>query len=277
MPQSDTQHQQDTPHHVLALDTATKIQAIALLRDDTPLEDVQHRVAFDHGSSLLTNVSETLDEHDLAPDDLDLISVGIGPGSFTGLRISLALAKGLAIGSNIPIVSVSSLAALAYPHARNFPSATIIPAYDARRQEVFCGMYAWQPDPVDGDESDVSTPRTLQQLDDDRAIPARQLRSRLEERIGPQPNANTPPDSPNLVLVGNGPDTYDCLSDWSDPRVRIIPSWMGRVTAVAAGFLGRSVVSSSGSDDTSTLEPNYIRASSAEEARQAGDLPDVPT
>jgi tRNA threonylcarbamoyladenosine biosynthesis protein TsaB len=264
-------HAMSDQRHILALDTATKIQAVALLRDQTPLEDVRHRVAFDHGSSLLTNVSESLDEHDLVPADLDLLAVGIGPGSFTGLRISLALAKGIAISRDVPLVAVSSLAALALPHTRSFPGATVIPAYDARRDEVFCGEFSWV---TGGDDGDAGLTRT----GPDRTVAAESLRAELDDRLESHENdGHTDATGPEVVLVGNGPHTYDVLSEWEDPRVRVVPDWMGRVTAVSVAMLGSRQFRSDGGDDIATLEPNYIRPSSAEEAKQAGDLPDIPT
>lgn len=261
----------DDSTHILALDTATKIQAVAVLRGQTPLEDVRHRVAFDHGSSLLTNVSEALAEHDLQPADLDAIAVGIGPGSFTGLRISLALAKGLAISRDIPLVGVSSLAGLALPFARSFPNARIVPAYDARRKEVFCAEFGWR-------QSNRGDEQKLESLGEERAVPADRLREELESSLESPSDQSTPrTNSPDIVLVGNGPHTYDRLGEWDDPRVYIVPDWLGRVSAVSIGLLGMGKHARSGGDDISAMEPNYIRPSSAEEAKQAGELPEIPT
>ena len=69
---------------------------------------------------------------------LDAISVSIGPGSYTGLRIGLATAKGLCLGLNIPIIPISSLAALESLAIKKHPNKTIISVFDARRDEVFC-------------------------------------------------------------------------------------------------------------------------------------------
>ena len=102
-----------TPHLTLSLDTSTKLQAIGLLEDDLILERRVRRVRYNHGSSLLTAVDGLLSAHGKTVADLSLIGIGMGPGSFTGLRVGMATAKGIARAAGVPIQGASTLASFA--------------------------------------------------------------------------------------------------------------------------------------------------------------------
>src|ERR1700761_5339320 len=97
---------------VLALDTATLASAVALWRDGQLLAE-RRRLVTTHSESLLAMIDESLAEAGLRPPQLDGIVCGAGPGSFTGLPIGLATAKGLCLALDKPLVLVSTLAALA--------------------------------------------------------------------------------------------------------------------------------------------------------------------
>ena len=110
----------------LAFDTATGIASCALVRDGEVLgERTLPAVA------VLAAADELIRDADLEPRDLDLLAVGIGPGSFTGVRIGLAVARGLALALDLPVAGVPTLDAL----AAGAPGA--VPVIDARRREVF--------------------------------------------------------------------------------------------------------------------------------------------
>jgi tRNA threonylcarbamoyladenosine biosynthesis protein TsaB len=111
---------------ILALDTATSVATCAVVRDGEVLGERVTRAA-----SVLAAADEILRAAGLVPRDLDALVVGTGPGSFTGLRIGLAAARGLALGLELPVAGVSTLAAL----AAGAPAA--VPVVDAHRREVF--------------------------------------------------------------------------------------------------------------------------------------------
>ncbi len=111
---------------ILAFDTATDVATSALVDDGEVLGERVSRAV-----TLLEDLDALLRQAGSRTRDLDALAVGIGPGSFTGVRIGLATARGLALGLDVPVAGVSTLAAL----AAGAPGAT--PVIDARRREVF--------------------------------------------------------------------------------------------------------------------------------------------
>ncbi len=110
----------------LAFDTATGVATSALVRDADVLGERTGRAA-----EVLADADELLRTAGLTPRDLDLLAVGVGPGSFTGVRIGLAAARGVGLALDLPVAGVSTLEAL----AAGAPGA--VPVIDARRGEIF--------------------------------------------------------------------------------------------------------------------------------------------
>jgi tRNA threonylcarbamoyladenosine biosynthesis protein TsaB len=110
----------------LAFDTATGAATSALVRDGDVLGERTGRAV-----EILADAGELLSAAGLAPRNLDLLAVGVGPGSFTGVRIGLAAARGVALALDLPVAGVSTLAAL----AAGAPES--VPVIDARRGEIF--------------------------------------------------------------------------------------------------------------------------------------------
>ena len=124
--------------NILAVDTAGKTAAVAVLRDDVLLYEAQCNNGLTHSETLLPMIDTALKAAGLTVDDLDVLGVTNGPGSFTGLRIGLAVVKGLALPRQIPCAGVSTVAALAYGLAGE---GTVIGAQDARRGQVYWGAF----------------------------------------------------------------------------------------------------------------------------------------
>jgi tRNA threonylcarbamoyladenosine biosynthesis protein TsaB len=126
----------------LAIDTSTARGAVALLRDDKPVAEQ----AFDRavpGQNLFDAAVKLLSASGLNAADLGLLAVGLGPGSFTGIRAGIAAVKGLALPRTLPIKGVSSFDALALTALpkmpRDCPQMCVL--CDARREEIYCALY----------------------------------------------------------------------------------------------------------------------------------------
>lgn len=129
---------------VLAIDTSSTVASCAIMDDDKLLGECSLNDKTTHSQKLLPMIKQVLDSCKLSPEDIDIYSVSIGPGSFTGLRIGVATVKSLAHATEKSVVGVSSLEALAYNIPLN--EKLIVPIMDARRDRVFTAIYRWEDD-----------------------------------------------------------------------------------------------------------------------------------
>ena len=120
---------------LLALDTSAEACSVALWNGQTAIE--RFELGSQHSGRVLLMTQEILTESGFALTQLDAIAFGCGPGSFTGLRISAGVAQGLAFGAQLPVIPVSSLAAL----AQGADAAKILTAFDARMNQVYWAAY----------------------------------------------------------------------------------------------------------------------------------------
>jgi tRNA threonylcarbamoyladenosine biosynthesis protein TsaB len=126
---------------VLGIDTSTLTTSVAIAVDGAVVTAADVPTAL-HSDVLLRAIDDAVRAAGLAARDLDAVAVGVGPGSFTGLRIGMATAKGIAFAAGIPLHAVSSLAALAWDAAQAIAGAPLlVPALDARRGELYAGFY----------------------------------------------------------------------------------------------------------------------------------------
>jgi tRNA threonylcarbamoyladenosine biosynthesis protein TsaB len=128
---------------LLAIETATEGCSVALFIDG----EVRERFEIAprrHTDLVLPWADELLAEAQLARSQLDAIAVGRGPGAFTGVRLAVALAQGMALALDLPVLPVSTLAALAWPARR--AEGSVLAAIDARMGEVYCGWFRAQGD-----------------------------------------------------------------------------------------------------------------------------------
>ncbi len=216
---------------LLALDTSTLTAGVAALDGTRLLADGRRRVTT-HSEALLALVDEVLRAAGLTTRDLDAVVCGAGPGSFTGLRIGLATAKGLCWALGRPLVLVSSLQALAARAPEGSRACAVIDAYKC---EVYAGTFS-----VDG-----GVPRPVT---DERAIGPAALAAELR--------AEAP-----VLLVGDGALRYrdQLLSD----RVTLLDE-DGSPRPADLGRLGALRLQAGETADLSAAAPRYIRPSEAE-------------
>ncbi len=136
---------------ILSIETGTDICSVAIARDGELLSLRESDEGRDHAKKVAVFVDELLDETGISPDELDAIAVGMGPGSYTGLRIGVSFAKGLCYGLQIPLVAVGSLDALTEVaiedneagilDVENWDESILCPMVDARRMEVYTQLF----------------------------------------------------------------------------------------------------------------------------------------
>ena len=226
---------------VLGIEASTEAGGVALIDDDALVGERHTSSAKTHSERLLKDIDDVLRSAGIEAGALDGIAVGIGPGSFTGLRIALSTAKGLAFGLGIPIFGVGDLAAL----AGNVPfwPGRICPMIDARRERVYCGIYK---NAGDGQVESV--------LEDD-------LRG-LEDILGLVRE--------QTVFVGNGARIHrDRIMDKVNNFAYFAPTELMYPRAAVVAGMGLSKLKSGERDNLDALKPFYVQASEAERKLRA--------
>jgi len=126
---------------ILALDTVTEACSVALWLDGRVVRDAVE-LAHGHAHCILPMIDALLARHALRLADLDGIAVGCGPGGFTGVRLAISVAQGLALGAGLPAVGVSNLAAVAQALFDRDPAiGQVLVCNDARMNEVYTGLF----------------------------------------------------------------------------------------------------------------------------------------
>ncbi|MFQ2340989.1 tRNA (adenosine(37)-N6)-threonylcarbamoyltransferase complex dimerization subunit type 1 TsaB [Aeromonas dhakensis] len=125
---------------ILAVDTATEACSAALLVGEKVFSRWEEAPR-DHTRKILPMVQAVLDEAGVTLEELDAIAFGRGPGSFTGVRIGIGVAQGLALGAGVPLIGISTLAAMAQGAHRLDGAERVLTAIDARMDEVYFGQY----------------------------------------------------------------------------------------------------------------------------------------
>src|ERR1700736_4004006 len=128
---------------VLALDTALDACAAAVL--DTERRDLlaseTHTMTRGHAEALMPMVARVMDAARLEFSDIDRIAVTIGPGSFTGVRVGIAAARGIALAAGKPAIGLTTLAAFTAPHVATGFAGTVVPVIDARHGQVYMQVF----------------------------------------------------------------------------------------------------------------------------------------
>ncbi|MBR5484644.1 MAG: tRNA (adenosine(37)-N6)-threonylcarbamoyltransferase complex dimerization subunit type 1 TsaB [Alistipes sp.] len=136
---------------ILCIETGTDICSVGLARDGELVSLRESDEGRDHAKNVAVFVDELLRENDVAAEELSAVAVGMGPGSYTGLRIGVSFAKGLCYGLQIPLVAVGSLDSLVQVAREDYEAgiidveqwndAVLCPMVDARRMEVYTQMF----------------------------------------------------------------------------------------------------------------------------------------
>lgn len=220
---------------ILAFDTATSNCSIAITRGDLHEGKVVGALSFDsgvtHSKRLLGAIDWLLQTTEMNIDDLSALAVGTGPGSFTGLRIGMAIAKGFAHGKGLPLIGISSLDAIAVEVRSERLTCVVM---DARKKEVYCCFYRCEPGS-----------RTVR-CSDPAVMPPDKLVALIKEPV---------------TLAGGGVRVYnDIFSELLDESVEFLP-WIVAPQAANIGFLASGSLESGDFLDIDSATPDYVRSS----------------
>jgi tRNA threonylcarbamoyladenosine biosynthesis protein TsaB len=225
---------------VLAVDTSSLVGTVALCSDGVLLAEWSTQVRASHGETLLPHVARVLEAAGVPLAEVDLIAVGLGPGSFTGVRIGLATAKGLALAERMPIVGVTSLAVLA--RGVILPGTLVIAAVDAYKDEVYAAAYR------------ADHAGELVQLTAPFHAAPEQAAARLALQVGASP----------WVVVGNAAQRYGARWLGGLPgHAQQLPAYCDIPRGACLAHEAVLRFGRAGGCDVATLEPLYVRPSDA--------------
>ena len=224
---------------ILAIETATEAGSVALLDGPEPVAERALPPGRRQASSLLAAIDELWGDAGSRLEEVETIALSIGPGSFTGLRVGLATALGLAFGQAVAIAPVPTLAALAL---RAGDRPRIAPLLDARKRQVYAGLYAPGAEPL--------LPDRLADPDD-----------WIEELRGRGP----------VCLLGPGADLYrERIAAALGGGAEFLPESQGRPSAASVGRLGCEIARRGAALPPEKASLRYLREPDAERPAAAG-------
>lgn len=127
---------------ILCIETSTKSCSVSLSENGKSLQTIELvSDQYSHSEKLTLFIEQILQDQQKSFSDIDAVAVSKGPGSYTGLRIGVSTAKGICYAIDKPLISISTLEAMAYGMRLKYPNMIYCPMLDARRMEVFCAFY----------------------------------------------------------------------------------------------------------------------------------------
>lgn len=225
---------------LLAFETSAKAASVALFQEDRLLGESYQNTGLTHSQTLLTMAEDLLKNCGVTVNELTGVAVAAGPGSFTGVRIGVAAAKGLAWGKELPCFGVSTVEAMAL--GLGVQDGYVLATMDARRNQVYTALF-------------LAENGVLTRVFEDCAIALTELKARIEKLDKP------------IFLVGDGSLlTYDTLQA-DVPTLVLPPEHKMHQRAVGVGLAALAAISRGEAGDAASLSPNYLRLSQAERER----------
>lgn len=238
---------------VLAIDSSGMTAAIAIVEDDLTIAEYTVNYKKTHSQTLLPMIDKILKMTETDLDSIDAIAVAGGPGSFTGLRIGSATAKGLGLALNKPLIHIPTVDGLAY---NVYGCEDIIcPIMDARRNQVYTGMYTFSRKAGQKEGSCLTEP-VFQVMKMQMAISVDELIRRLNNYGRP------------VVFLGDGVPVYEnALAEGLKVPYSFAPAYMNRQRAAVVGTLGILYYKAGKIETAMEHQPDYLRVSQAERER----------
>ena len=225
---------------ILAFETTAKAGSVALLDENKLLGESYQNTGLTHSQTLMVMAEDLLKSCGKTVPDVTAIAVAEGPGSFTGVRIGVAAAKGFAWGGELPCYGVSTLEAMA--ETLGIYQGYVCPCMDARRSQVYNALFY------------VNCGK-IQRVQPDRAISLAELGEELKTLEGP------------IFLVGDGSVlSYKTLKD-AVPNLVLPPEHRMHQRASGVAIVAAKKIAAGEPGDGNALAPNYLRLSQAERER----------
>lgn len=150
--------------YILNIETSTTVCSVSVSENSRLLHFKEINNGYTHAENLHVFIEETLKELQVKPSELTAVSVSRGPGSYTGLRIGVSAAKGLAYALNIPLISVDTLQIMAQAVSNREENSVYCPMLDARRMEVYTCVYDHKLDPKQPIEAIIVDENSIQKF-----------------------------------------------------------------------------------------------------------------
>lgn len=224
---------------ILGIESSSLTASVALLQDERLLAEYTIDYKKTHSQTLLPMIEEICKMTETSPRQIDAIAVSAGPGSFTGLRIGSATAKGLGLALKKPLISVPTVEAMAY---QCYGSRRLIcPIMDARRSQVYTGLYAYS------EELEFS-------------VLMEQIPMGIEELMEVLNQKGQP-----VLFLGDGVPPYErIIRELAQIPISFAPSFQARQRGAAVAALGMEYYKLGRYESAADHRPDYLRQSSAE-------------
>ena len=230
---------------ILAIDSSGGVASAAVLEDGILRSSFTTDGQKKHSTTLLPMIRETLEIIDMPVSEIDAVAVAAGPGSFTGLRIGSATAKGLGLALSVPVIPVPTLMALAYNLYGT--DALICPVMDARRDQVYNGLYRFE-------EGEILA------LTEQRAVYMDDLIDELNERLR---------DGGRVMFLGDGVPVFrGRIEERMKVPFDFAPPGLSRQRAASVAVLGKILFDRGEYGDADEHRPFYLRKSQAEQEKE---------
>ena len=225
---------------ILAFETSAKSASVALLQDGSLLGEYFQNSGQTHSRTLMQMAEDLLKNCDLTASDMDAVACAAGPGSFTGVRIGLAAAKGFAWGREVPLIGVSTLEAMV--RASAYSDGVYCAAMDARRAQVYTAIFEYSSG-------------VLTRLTQDDALSLDELKKRLESV------------EKDKFLVGDGASLCYNTFGAEMPNLTLLPEHLRMQRASGTALLAWEKLQAGDIIPPQDVVPNYLRLSQAERER----------
>ena len=226
---------------LLALDSSGMVASVAVVEDDHLLGEYTVNYKKTHSQTLLPMLDEIAKMTELDLNSIDAIAVAAGPGSFTGLRIGSATAKGLGLALKKPLIAIPTVEGLAY-NLYDI-SGLICPIMDARRKQVYTGIYRF-------------TDHQLKGVEDQMAVPMETVIEKLNQY------------GEAVTFLGDGvPVFHELIAEKMTVPYSFAPAHVNKQRAAAVAALGEIYYRQGKTETAMEHVPDYLRVSQAERER----------